>query len=233
MQGFVLQRRVDGLVRGRLVWQWSGMAWVKVMGGMGLTGITMGWRFDVVPAWWWRCVVDGWGWAVTWVAMSERKKGKRKKYLMSHAGGVGGNVGQSKRKGLVGSKLVWWWAALQIVLRVLSWGGCHHGEFCGKAAVVVMWSVRNDTEKKKKTYLGVLGQARHRLVYRDSTALGQSFCAVGYWWWRLMETVRNNTKKKKPLPISLSSAVVLGGFAQQGDDSGELEATAGLWADVW
>ncbi|KAH9159405.1 hypothetical protein EDB89DRAFT_1916263 [Lactarius sanguifluus] len=72
---------------------WRGVAWVEVMGGMGLASVTAGWRSR--------------GFA-------------RGVVVMSRAGGVGGNVGQSKRKGLVGSELAWWWAP-RIALRVSSW----------------------------------------------------------------------------------------------------------------
>ncbi|KAH9159499.1 hypothetical protein EDB89DRAFT_1916050 [Lactarius sanguifluus] len=155
------------------------VAWVEVMGGMGLASVT--------------------------------------------AGGVGGNVGQSKRKGLVGSELAWWWAP-RIALRVSLWRILY---------VVKAWH-------RGRILVKVDGDGGHEFI----TASGRGFHAAGYRWWRLMEmgaheltcgeaavtwSVRNDTKKKKKyLPISSSSARVLGGFTRRGDDGGELEVTAGV-----
>ncbi|KAH9159406.1 hypothetical protein EDB89DRAFT_2183478 [Lactarius sanguifluus] len=220
-----------------------------------------------MPAWWWRRVVDGRGWAMMWVAMSERKKRKKKKGLNkvgsqgrimavgggvgmtsrrclrvarwcgggmawltvgglgcdvggdernkkktkkerkqnknalndvgSRAGGVGGNVGQSKRKGLVGSELVWWWA-LQIALRVSSWRILSARPSSSSSCVSQQHGVGAELSRGGVPVVEIDGDG-----------------------------VRNDTKKKKPLPISSLSAAVLGGFAQRGDDGGELEATAG------
>ncbi|KAH9162460.1 hypothetical protein EDB89DRAFT_1913236 [Lactarius sanguifluus] len=194
-------RQVGGLVRGGPAWWWSGVVWVEVTGGMGLAGVTTGWRSDIMPAWWWRCVVDGRGWAMMWVAMSERKKRKKKKGLNKvgsqghivavgggvgmtsrrRVGGVGGNVGQSKRKGLVG---------------------------------------KNISRSARPSSSSSCVSQRHG-VGAELSHGGVPVVEIDG------DGVRNDMKKKKPLPISSSSAAVLGGFAQRGDDGGELEATAG------
>ncbi|KAH9158988.1 hypothetical protein EDB89DRAFT_1917079 [Lactarius sanguifluus] len=96
-----------------VAWRWRGVAWRgsrSWVGWVSLASRRVGGR-EVLHA-----VLLG----HDMVAMSKRRKRKRKKDLTSCTGGVGGNVGQSKRKGLVGSELVWWWAP-RIVLRVSSW----------------------------------------------------------------------------------------------------------------
>ncbi|KAH9179003.1 hypothetical protein EDB89DRAFT_1901076 [Lactarius sanguifluus] len=127
------------------------------------------------------------------------------------AGGVGGNVGQSKRKGLVGSELVWWWAP-RIALRVSSWRILY---------VAKAW-------RRGRILVKVDGDGGHEFI----TASGRGFHAAGYQWWRLMEmgaheltcgeaavtwSVRNDTKKKKKI---LADLVVvsrgLGGFRTAG-----------------
>ncbi|KAH9159498.1 hypothetical protein EDB89DRAFT_1916049 [Lactarius sanguifluus] len=184
-----------------------------------------------MPAWWWCCVVDGRGWAMMWVAMSERKKRKKKKGLNKvgsqgrivavGGGGVGGNVGQSKRKGLVGSELVWWWAP-QIALRVSSWRILYVMKAWRRGGILVKVDGDGGHEfmSARPSSSSSCVSQRHG-VGAELSRGGVPVVEIDG------DGVRNDTKKKKPLPISLSSAAVLGGFAQQGDDGGELEATAG------
>ncbi|KAH9004864.1 hypothetical protein EDB86DRAFT_2825264 [Lactarius hatsudake] len=203
---------------------------------------------DVMLAWWWHRVVDGWGWAVTWVAMSERKKKEKEKALnkVSSQGRivavgsgigvtsqwcfVGGNVGQSKQKGLVGSELAWWhgvragyWQKLMETgstsLYVVRWqGSCSGDVVCEK-----------QHRKKKKENISRSARPSSLLscILRWH-GVGAELSRSGVLVVEIDgDSVRNDTKKKKPLLISLSSAGVLGGFAQWGDDGGELEAMAG------
>ncbi|KAH9171633.1 hypothetical protein EDB89DRAFT_1906770 [Lactarius sanguifluus] len=244
-----------------------------------------------MPAWWWRRVVDGRGWAMMWVAMSERKKRKKKKGLNkvgsqgrivavgggvgmtsrrclrvarwcgggmawltvgglgcdvggdernkkktkkerkqkknalndvgSRVGGVGGNVGQSKRKGLVGSELVWWWAP-RIALRVSSWRILYVAKAWRRGGILVKVDGDGGHEfmSARPSSSSSCVSQRHG-VGAELSRGGVPVVEIDG------DGVRNDTKKKKPLPISSSSAAVLGGFAQRGDDGGELEATAG------
>ncbi|KAH9159509.1 hypothetical protein EDB89DRAFT_1916013 [Lactarius sanguifluus] len=201
-----------------------------------------------MPAWWWRRVVDGRGWAMMWVAMSERKKRKKKKGLNKvgsqgrivavgggvgmtsrrclrvarcRAGGVGGNVGQSKRKGLVGSELVWWWAP-RIALRVSSWRILYVAKAWRRGGILVKVDGDGGHEfmSARPSSSSSCVSQRHG-VGAELSRGGVPVVEIDG------DGVRNDTKKKKPLPISSSSAAVLGGFAQRGDDGGELEAMAG------
>ncbi|KAH9164176.1 hypothetical protein EDB89DRAFT_1912299 [Lactarius sanguifluus] len=120
-------------------------------------------------------------------------------------GGVGGNAGQSKRKGLVGSELAWWWAP-RIALRVSSWRILYVAKAWHRGGILV----KVDGDGGHKFIIGAeLSHGGVPVVEIDG------------------DSVRNDMKKKKPLPILSSSARVLGGFTQRGDDGGELEATAG------
>ncbi|KAH9161058.1 hypothetical protein EDB89DRAFT_1914120 [Lactarius sanguifluus] len=230
-------RRVGSLVHGGPAWRWSGVVWVEVTGGMGLAGITTGWRLRGFAR----------GVVVTsrrrGGVMSERKKRKKKKGLNKvgsrgrivavgggvgmtsrrcfRAGSVGGNVGQSKQKGLVGSELAWWWAP-QIALRVLSWRILYVAKAWHRGGILV--KVDGDGGHK---FMSARPSSSSSCVLRRH-GVGAELSRSGV---PVVEIdgdgVRNNTKKKKPLPISSSSAVVLGGFTQWGDDGGELEAMAG------
>ncbi|KAH9161291.1 hypothetical protein EDB89DRAFT_2158016 [Lactarius sanguifluus] len=181
--GVVTWHSVDSLVWGGPAWRWRGVAWRGSRSWVG------------------------------WVSLASRRVGGREvlRAVLYRAGGVGGNVGQSKRKGLVGSELAWWWAP-RIALRVSSWRILY---------VAKAW-------RRGRILVKVDGDGGHEFI----TASGRGFHAAGYRWWRLMETgaheltcgeaavtwsVRNDTKKKKKI---LADLVVvsrgLGGFSHGG-----------------
>ncbi|KAH9158987.1 hypothetical protein EDB89DRAFT_1917078 [Lactarius sanguifluus] len=225
-----------------------------------------------MPAWWWRRVVDGRGWAMMWVAMSERKKRKKKKGLnkvgsQGRIVAVGGGVGMTSRRCLrvarwcgggmawltvgglgcdsrgrcrwqcgaeqakracgqrvgvvVGSELVWWWAP-RIALRVSSWRILYVAKAWRRGGILVKVDGDGGHEfmSARPSSLSSCVSQRHG-VGAELSRGGVPVVEIDG------DGVRNDTKKKKPLPISSSSAAVLGGFAQRGDDGGELEATAG------
>ncbi|KAH9011342.1 hypothetical protein EDB85DRAFT_1901137 [Lactarius pseudohatsudake] len=144
----------------------------------------------------------------------KRKKTKTKKTalneVISRAGGVGGNVG------LVGSELAWWWT-LRIALRGYWWWklmetGATSLWQGGKAAVAVTWSA------ELVVVLHIVTAWRRGGAFAQRGTSGGGGGDVVY--------EKRHEDKKEHLPISSSSAGVLGGFARRGD-GGELEATAG------
>ncbi|KAH9077507.1 hypothetical protein EDB83DRAFT_2311972 [Lactarius deliciosus] len=193
------------------------------------------------------------GWAVTWVVMSETKN--KTNEVGNRVGGVGGNAsGQSKQKRLVGSEqvgvLVGPVNRVEGVVVVVEVDG-DRGR--GKAAVAVMWSVRNDTERKKKKNIskstrpssssscvlqrhGVgaeLSRGRVLVVEVDGDRDPRAYeltCGEAAVTW----SVRNNTKRKKNTCRSCrrqpgSWGVSHGGVMVVED----LRQWRGLWVDVW
>ncbi|KAH9011341.1 hypothetical protein EDB85DRAFT_1901136 [Lactarius pseudohatsudake] len=139
--------RVDGLVR-QPAWCWSGVGRSHGWDGSCLAGVTAGWRsrgvvHGVVVASRWRgggvarLTVEGLG---RDVGGDERKENQKNALneVVSRAGGVGGNAGL--------------WAASWRGVLVVEVDGDRGHEFMARrqGTVAVTWSVRNETEKKKK-----------------------------------------------------------------------------------
>ncbi|KAH9050396.1 hypothetical protein EDB83DRAFT_2317162 [Lactarius deliciosus] len=165
---------------------------------------------------------------MTWVAMSERKKRKKKKEKGLNKVGsrgrivaVGGGVGMTSRWCLQVAR----WCGGGMIRLTVGGLGC---DSCGRC----WWQCGAEQVKRAcGQRVGVVVGPTNRVegvVVVNFHGVGAELSHGGV---PVVEIdgdgVRNDTKKKKPLPISSSSATVLGGFAQRGDDGGELEATAG------